>query len=147
MEQAAASTKMLNLINGYLISQALHVAAPLGIPDLLVQGPLDSEALAPATGTQADPLRRLMRALAAVGVFHENAGGRFLLTEFGACLRTDSLEPVGGLAAHIGLYVWSAAGALLHSIRTGAGWISAVKLANSGPLPPIMVTSLGSEPE
>src|ERR1700712_3456073 len=82
MEQAAASTKMLQLINGYLVSQALHVAATLGIPDLLADGPLDAEALATATGTHTDSLCRLMRALAAAGIFHEDSGGSFLLTEF-----------------------------------------------------------------
>ena len=66
------AVQMMRLINGYQVSQALHVAATLGIADLLRDGPRSSDALADIVGADRDALYRLLRALAAVDVFHED---------------------------------------------------------------------------
>jgi SAM-dependent methyltransferase len=111
---------MMQLINGYQISQALHVVATLGIADHLRDGPRSSDALADGVGADRGALYRLLRALAAVGVFHEDAIRGFRLTELGACLRSDAPEPVGPWAAYIGRpYYWQVWSHLLHSVRTG----------------------------
>ena len=111
---------MRRLANGYQVTQAIHVAATLGIADLLGDGPQDSETLAAATATHAPSLHRVLRALASVGVLHEDADGAFALTAIGACLRSDAPEPVGGWAVFVGRpYHWQAWGALLHGVRTG----------------------------
>jgi hypothetical protein len=120
MQDLSPSGRMMDLIKGYLVSQALYVTATLGIADLLRDRPQSAKTLAVATGTKAEPLYRLLRALAAIGVFHEDSERNFTLTDMGECLRTDSPEPVGGYAAYIGRpYSWVAAGDLLHTIRTG----------------------------
>jgi hypothetical protein len=62
---------LLQMMTGYWVSQALHVAAKLGIADLLAGGPVDCEDLPAATDTHAPSLQRLLRALASVGVFTE----------------------------------------------------------------------------
>ena len=56
-------TSLLELVNGYQLSQVLHVAAVLGIADRLADGPRSPDEL----GLEADPdaLRRLLRALVA----------------------------------------------------------------------------------
>jgi hypothetical protein len=111
---------MRRLANGYQVTQAIHVAATLGIADLLGDGQQDSETLAAATATHAPSLHRVLRALASVGVLHEDADGAFALTAIGACLRSDAPEPVGGWAVFVGRpYHWQAWGALLHGVRTG----------------------------
>src|SRR4051812_20183411 len=69
----SAAVQMMGLINGYQISQALHAVATLGIADLLRNGPRSSDALADIVEAERDALYRLLRALAAVGVFHEDA--------------------------------------------------------------------------
>jgi hypothetical protein len=113
------SAELRRLVNGYQVSQAIHVAATLGIADLLAGGPRDCDDLAAATETDAGALYRLLRALAAVGVLHEEDGRRFSLTAVGEELRSDAEAPVGGWAAFIGRpYYWQAWGALLHSVRT-----------------------------
>ena len=112
--------ELRRLINGYQVTQAIHVAAVLGIADLLADGPRTSDDLAVATDGAPDALYRLLRALAGVGVLREEEDRRFALTELGACLRSDAPEPVGGWAAFVGRpYHWQAWGALLHSVRTG----------------------------
>jgi hypothetical protein len=108
------------LVNGYQAAQAIHVAAALGIADLLADGAKTSDELAEATESHADALYRLLRALAAIGVLHEEADRRFSLTALGECLRTDAPESLAVWAAFIGRpYYWQAWGALGDSVRTG----------------------------
>jgi hypothetical protein len=108
------------LVNGYQVTQAIHVVATLGIADLLRDGPRTSGDLAAATDSHAPSLHRVLRALAAVGVLREDDDGRFALTEVGEGLRSDAAEPVGGWATYVGgpahFQAW---GALLHAVRTG----------------------------
>ena len=114
------ATALQQLVTGFQVSQALHVAATLGIADRLGAGPQSCEDLAAAAGAHAPTLYRLLRALAAVGVFREEPGRRFALTPLGEGLRADAPKPVGPTAVQIGQpYVWQAWGHLLHSVRTG----------------------------
>jgi hypothetical protein len=108
------------LIGGYQVTQALHVAAVLGIADLLADGPGSSDDLAEAADAHPQSLYRLLRALASIGVLSEDGGRRFSLTPLGECLRSDAPEPLAGLAAHVGRpYFWQTWSELLHSVRTG----------------------------
>jgi hypothetical protein len=118
---------LLRLINGYQVSQAIHVAAALGLADQLADGARDAEELAAATDAHAPALYRLLRALAAVGILHEDADRRFTLTPLGEGLRTDAPDSPAGWAAFIGRpYHWSAWSQLLHSVRTGENAFTAV---------------------
>src|SRR5712691_5476188 len=83
------SVALLQMVRGYWVSQAVSVAAKLGIADLLKDGPQSSEELAQATRVHARSLYRLLRALASVGVFIEQDEGRCGLTPIAACLRSD----------------------------------------------------------
>jgi hypothetical protein len=115
------------LVNGYQVTQAIHVAAVLGIADQLAAGPRSSDDLAAAVDAHAPSLQRVLRALASVGVLHEDGDGRFALTEVGACLRSDAADPVGGWAAYVGGHAHFAAwGNLLHTVRTGENAFRAV---------------------
>lgn len=75
---------MRSPINGFQVSQAIHVAACLGIADLLDQGVLTADELAVRTRSHGVSLYRLLRALAAVGLFREEDERRFSLTALGA---------------------------------------------------------------
>ncbi len=111
---------LMRMVNGYQVSQAIHAAAVLRIADHLTAGPLGCEALAAVTGTHPDALYRLLRALAAVGVFHEDADRRFALAPMGHCLRSDAAQPVGPWAVFVGRpYVRRAWDDLLYSVQTG----------------------------
>lgn len=115
------SAELLRLINGFQVSQAVGVAAELGIADHLKSGLRDIAGLAAATGSHPRSLHRLMRALCAVGVFQEDADGRFALTPMGAYLRTDVDESRAAWARLVVRdYLWQAWAAALHGVRTGA---------------------------
>jgi hypothetical protein len=74
---------------GHYVSRALALAVKLGVADLMGAGPQPIEELARATQTHAPSLRRVLRLLASVGVFAEDAAGRFSLTPLGDLLRED----------------------------------------------------------
>jgi len=74
------SIELMRLINGYQVSQALHAAATLGVADQLKDGPKSYDTVAQACGAHPRSLYRLLRALAAVGVFHESGNKEFSLT-------------------------------------------------------------------
>jgi hypothetical protein len=118
-----SSAGLLRLIYGYQVSQAIHVAAALGIAEQLADGPRAVGDLASTIGAHADALSRLLRALAAVEVLREEPDGSFALTDLGEALR----GPAGSLAAFIGRpNHWTAWGQLLHSVRTGENAFRAI---------------------
>ena len=110
----------MRMTNGYQVSQALHVAATLGISDLLDDGPRSADELAEATQTHAPTLYRLLRALASVGVFAEQSDGRFGSTPLAEHLQTDAPGSLRAWAMLIGqTSFWASWGHLLRSVRTG----------------------------
>lgn len=112
--------ELYRLTGGFRISQAIFVAAELGIADQLASGPRDSDALARAVGADEDALYRLLRLLAGVGLFEEVGPRRFLLTELGAGLRSDVRGSVRPWAINVlDAARWQAWGQLLYSVRTG----------------------------
>ena len=72
---------------GHYVSRALHLAAKLGLADLLADGPRHSGELARSTATHPASLNRVMRLLASVGIFDEQDNGSFALTPLGQHLR------------------------------------------------------------
>ena len=90
------SEALRRMMQGYQVSQALYVAATLGIADALVGGSKDVDELAQLAGANASALYRVLRLLASVGVFTEDDARHFTLTELAECLRAGapgSLRP------------------------------------------------------
>jgi O-methyltransferase domain/Dimerisation domain len=110
---------LLEMLTGFWTSQAIHVAAQLGIADLLRDGPRTADDLARAAGAHGRSLYRLLRALASVGVFAEDGAGRFGLTPLAACLRSDVPGSQRATAIAMGEEHYRAWGDLLYSVRTG----------------------------
>jgi SAM-dependent methyltransferase len=82
--------QMNQLIRGYWTTQAIFVAAELRIADLLADGPKSPDELGKQAGVKGDMLYRVLRALASIGIFAEDAEGRFMLTPLAETLRGDS---------------------------------------------------------
>jgi SAM-dependent methyltransferase len=111
---------LLDLITGKWLSQAVYVAAELGVADILKDGPRSSADLARLTSSKEDGIYRLLRALTNVGLFTERAGRQFELTSLGQYLRSDVPGSLRGFARFVGVEpMWRAWGHLLHSVRTG----------------------------
>ena len=111
---------LLDLIVGSWVSQAIAVAARLGIADLLEDGSRPCSELAQATETHPDALYRLLRALASIGIFAEDEDGRFALTPLAEGLQTKAFASLRAYAVFAGEdSSWRAWGRLVHSVRTG----------------------------
>jgi O-methyltransferase domain/Dimerisation domain len=110
---------MRDMLTAYWTSACLIAAAKLGLADLLASGPKTPAELAKATGTQPEPLYRLLRALTSNGVFAEDEQGRFALTPLAEMLRDDVPGSQRAMAILMGDEHFRAWGELEHSLRTG----------------------------
>lgn len=111
---------MFQLITGYWVSQAVGVAARLGVADHLAAAPRSSDELARAVGADPQALYRVLRMLASIGVFRETAPGSFASTPLGETLRTDAPGSMRYFAiAETAFGHWAPWGRLLDSVQTG----------------------------
>ena len=118
--QPSPSATLAQLIHGCASTQLLNVAARLGIADLLADGPKDAGALAAAAGAHPDSLRRVLRALATLGIFAERGDGTFALTGLSRLLRSGASGSLRASAIMYGEeWYWRPFGELLHSVLTG----------------------------
>lgn len=115
----SAADRLARLADGYLVTQLLHVAVALGVPDALAAGPRSARDLARELGAVPDALHRVLRGLAAEEVLDELPDGRFGLTPVGELLRPGVPGSLpGAVSARGGLYYRSAV-ALLDAVRNG----------------------------
>jgi hypothetical protein len=111
--QTPPDVALTQLVFGKCISMAISVVAKLRIADLLADGPKTLADLAIKTKTHAPSLYRVLRPLAAVGVFAEQDDGRFALTPMGEYLRTGVKGSLRGMADFFGSdWSWRAWGHL-----------------------------------
>jgi methyltransferase family protein len=111
---------MLQMISGFWISRAICVAAQLGIPNQLKQGPRSVADLASATHTHTPSLYRVLRALVSVGVFAETAEGHFALTPLSETLQTGVPGSIRSFAiSELSGEHYDAWGNLMQSVKTG----------------------------
>jgi SAM-dependent methyltransferase len=117
---AHATTALLDLLMGEWTARSIHIAASLGIADVLKDGPKSIEELAQAPDTHAPSLYRLLRYLASRGIFIETGNGQIAQTELSEGLRSDLPTSAYYLARMYGGELqWKAWGDLEYSIHTG----------------------------
>lgn len=105
---------------GAFVAQSIHVVARLGIANLLGPDRRTVDDLAEAARVHAPSLTRVLRALTTLGVFAEDADGRFRNTDLSETLRADHPESVRAWALMLGAhFVWRPLGDLYESVRTG----------------------------
>ena len=121
-DPSALASTLNDMIIGLRKTQLLYVAAKLGIADLLHDGAKSSDELAQAVGAHPRGLYRVLRALAALGVFTETSEGRFALTPLATLLQSDAPASLRASAIWWGEeWQWRAYGALLYSVQTNQG--------------------------
>ncbi|MGW1403627.1 methyltransferase [Streptomyces sp. NPDC002405] len=92
------SYSLLHLIQGAVITQAISVAARLGIADVLASGPLSVEDIAARVGSDPKATHRILRALTGHGVFAVRSDGRYEHTPLSDKLREDVPDSMRGFA-------------------------------------------------
>lgn len=126
LPQLSPAHALMNVTIGYWASQAVYVAAKLGIPDQLGDSGLDPADLARLTGSDPVALRRLLRLLAQVDVVRQAADGTYHNTELGTLLRTEEHGSMRDLALLYGEEFYAGWGNLLHTVRTGENGFQAL---------------------
>jgi hypothetical protein len=81
--------RLMQIGSAFWQSRALHVAVRLDLAGALGDEELTAAAIAARVGADADALGRLLRLLAALGIFEETAAGSFRNNKLSAYLRGD----------------------------------------------------------
>ncbi|RCV53979.1 methyltransferase [Marinitenerispora sediminis] len=118
-EAPPARERLRAMVSGYRLSQLIHAAVRVGLPDALASGPRGTAELAESCGVDPDVLRRAVPVLADAGLLSLAPGGAVSLTPTGALLRTDhpeSLAPWTRTVCEEQYLAWSRAE---HTLRTG----------------------------
>jgi C-methyltransferase len=122
-----APAAMMEMIVAGWLSQAITVAAELGVADALIAGPMTIDELAAAVGANSDALGRLLRALIGRGVFHHRDDGRYELNSLARTLCSDAEVSMSAAAQFYGSREqrdrWTL---LVDSIRSGQSVVPAL---------------------
>ncbi|MEI7029415.1 methyltransferase [Streptomyces pratensis] len=110
---------LATILTGGWLAQGCYALAKSGIPDLLTDGPRPAADLAAEAGADARAVRRLLRGLAAGGLFTEPEPGVFALTPTGRLLCTDTVRSSRSAAIMFGEEVHRSFGEITHTLRTG----------------------------
>ena len=122
IEPPAPHEQILSIILGFWQARAVAVATELGLPDLLVDGPVSVEELARRTETNASALFRLLRALESIGIFVQTAPRTFANTATSECLCKEAPGSQSPFLLHClskGYGPFEGWNELEHAVRTG----------------------------
>ena len=111
---------MLQVATGYIASTALYAALTLNIADHLAPGPKTTAELAKASGANEDPMYRVLRLLASLGIFEEIAPRTFALSPAAELLRKDVPGSLRGMAIFLpDPFHYKVYSEIMHSMTTG----------------------------
>jgi hypothetical protein len=111
--------RMVQLLAGFQVSQALYCVAELGVSTRLLEGPRTVAELAEAIGAHPPALRRLLRDLAGLGLFTAAGPDTWALTPLGATLAEGTPGSVRDLALTWMDTHYAPFGRLLDTVRDG----------------------------
>jgi hypothetical protein len=110
---------VLQMAGGYCLPRCLHSVAALGVADALDESPRTAAELAASVGAHPNALGRVLRLLAAHGVF-ECQGDRFRHSPASRLLRTDHPQSLRSVTQMFGLPLnWAIHGEFEYAVRTG----------------------------
>ncbi len=119
MSESNPFDTVLQIAGGYCLPRCLHVVADLGVADVLDETPRLAADLAALVGAQPDALGRVLRLLAAHGVF-VSQGDSFCHSPASRLLRSDHPQSMRAFVRMFGLPInWAIYGALEQTVRTG----------------------------
>ena len=111
---------LTNIAFGAMTTQALYVAAKLGIADLLSEGQKSAAELASVTATHAPSLYRVLRSLAGEGIFQEVSPKVFANTAISEALLTDAPNSMRNGVIFMGeTWHYNVWGNMMYSVQTG----------------------------
>ncbi len=119
MMESHAFETLRQIAGGYCLSRSLHVVADLAVADKLDEIPRTAAELGVSVGADPEALGRVLRLLAAHGVF-ESCDGKFRHSPASRMLRADHPQTMRDYVRMFGLPpFWATFGEMEHSVRTG----------------------------
>ena len=119
MDQLPPDQVVWGLINSHALARCVQVAAEFGVADALGDRPASAAELAKHARMNADALNRMLRLLAAHGVFAWSPEG-YTHTPSSRLLRTDHPQSLRSFARMIGMpVIWNGFTELAKAARTG----------------------------
>ena len=130
MSSQVSALRLFDLIQSHRVTAVIYVAARLGLPELLRDGPQTLGELAKATGADEPALGRLLTALSTIDLCSRTDDDCYGLTEVGACLGAaeQSFKAWAILEAEMLAKSWDG---LLESVMTGKTAAQLQGIANS----------------
>jgi ubiquinone/menaquinone biosynthesis C-methylase UbiE len=113
---------VMQMVMGAWVSQTISAVTRLNVPDALKRrSPQSALELTQESGIKADPefLQRALRACASVGIFTEDADGKFGATALSDVLTLDSAVSVKKITEIFGGSWWQVWGGLYDALQTG----------------------------
>jgi hypothetical protein len=126
-----SALKLFDLIQSHRVTAVIHVAARLGIAELLRDGPQTLGELAKATGADQRALGRLLTALSTIGICERTGEGSYALTEIGAGLDSAAERSFKSWAIFEAEMLSKSWSGMLESVMTGKTAAELQGLANS----------------
>jgi hypothetical protein len=111
--------KVFRMATAYWASQAIYVAAKLGLADALAEHPKSIGEIASELQADINSLARLVRALVDLGVFAVEDDGRIRLTVVGGPLQSGIPGSLHSMILTLGEEHYQAWGRLIKSIQNG----------------------------
>src|SRR5215831_2276770 len=112
--------QILQMTLAPFVTQALYVAAKLGIADLVADTSKTAAELAAATGADERSIYRILRALASAGVFSETEPRTFVNTPASETLKNDAPNSTRYFVMFVGEEPhWRNIGHTIYSVKTG----------------------------
>ncbi len=108
---------MIKLSSGYLLERALYAVTKLDIADHIKDDRKTADELAKVVGVDSDILHRLMRAVAGMGIFHQDENGGFSLTRLGATLRSDADPSMRSFVLYHHEFIYPSMGEIISSAK------------------------------
>jgi DNA-binding IclR family transcriptional regulator len=118
MSSINPTLQLWRLIQSHRVTAVIYVAAKLGIPELLRDGPLSVNELVKSTGADKQALDRLLVALSTIGICAATGEDRYSLTELGAGLDGTAEQSFKAWAIYEGQMLYNRWNGLLDSIMT-----------------------------
>src|ERR1700730_16163609 len=119
MPSSAAALKLFDLIQSHRVTAVIHVAAELGIAELLRNGARSLNELAEATGADRHALGRLLTALSTVGICSRTGADGYSCTELGAALDGSAEKSFKAWAIFEGDMLFKSWHGMLETVMTG----------------------------
>lgn len=112
--------RMMEMINGYWITQIVNAAATYALADHLAKGPAAAAEIAEMANTDPSATFRLLRACASLGLVTYDGECRFTATSLLNTLRTDNAQSLRDLAMLMaGPGNWLPWGRFVDCVKTG----------------------------